>query len=450
MKGYYKQPFIFHASIYLHHHKVRRSEKIKKLTDEQIIICPECKSPLILRAGHIKVPHFAHKHGCSYVYREPETEQHIRGKLELQQQLNILYPKSTVHIEYKIHETNQRSDVIVIHPNGLKWAFEVQCTRIPISTIIERSLLYKQAGVEDFWFLGYEYSSYFSYSGINKLGIELDRIKKKLFRLFFEKSILVGHNHSNEMNLSDMMLKRTGDHFIIKNRSAYQKSKDLYSAAKEAFYAYLNNKYSNSIVQKDYLLENSREKADIIIISNKTGEICVFNFLYPFVNSKSLIIRNIEYKKRKIRVFWLYGKVTVDAHTYSVEEILPDQEEMIYLNYEKGQWLIHVSINYKNSPVYDIFELSMLKISNGFNRSVYILENKNHKSKIISYKEINWSKFINGTWNGYVYKCQISGLEDHDLKISNIRDCEKCKLFGGYLYKFGKQYYVKCIKKITL
>ncbi|WP_452448250.1 competence protein CoiA family protein [Paenibacillus abyssi] len=33
-------------------------------------------------------------------------------------------------MEFRIDETNQRSDVIVIHPNGDRWAIEFQCSKI--------------------------------------------------------------------------------------------------------------------------------------------------------------------------------------------------------------------------------------------------------------------------------------------------------------------------------
>jgi len=124
------------------------------------IFCPECGNNLKFRSGTFR-PHFWHgKNNRTYSYSEPESETHIKGKTLLYDWLRSLYPKADVQLEWKIEETNQRSDVIVIHKNGEKWAFEFQCT--PISEIVwlERHSLYKQAGVHDFWIMSSDVSRY--------------------------------------------------------------------------------------------------------------------------------------------------------------------------------------------------------------------------------------------------------------------------------------------------
>lgn len=134
------------------------------------IFCPECGNNLKFRSGTFR-PHFWHgKNNCTYSYSEPESETHINGKTLLYDWLRSLYPKADVQLEWKIEETNQRSDVIVIHENGEKWAFEFQCTPISESVWLERHSLYKQADVHDFWIMS---------SGVNNYLYE----KEKSFRL---------------------------------------------------------------------------------------------------------------------------------------------------------------------------------------------------------------------------------------------------------------------------
>lgn len=58
-------------------------------------------------------------------------------------------------------------------------------------------------------------------------------------------------------------------------------------------------------------------------------------------------------------------------------------------------------------------------------------------------KEIKWTKHT-GTWNGMVYKCPISSLEDHDLRLEDIKTCEKCKYFNGYVFDDGRKKSIKC------
>ncbi|MGL4107026.1 hypothetical protein [Clostridium sp. LP20] len=58
-------------------------------------------------------------------------------------------------------------------------------------------------------------------------------------------------------------------------------------------------------------------------------------------------------------------------------------------------------------------------------------------------KKIEWTKF-SGTWSGIVYKCPRSQLEDHDLRIEDIKTCEKCKYFNDYVYEEGRKISIKC------
>lgn len=126
-----------------------------------LVFCPECNNHLKFRSGTFK-PHFYHpKHSnCTYPYGEPESETHIKGKTLLFEWLQSLYPDSKVHFEWKIEETNQRSDVIVIHENGERWAFEFQCSPIPERVWNERHSLYEQAGVRDIWIMSNNLNKY--------------------------------------------------------------------------------------------------------------------------------------------------------------------------------------------------------------------------------------------------------------------------------------------------
>jgi competence CoiA-like predicted nuclease len=52
------------------------------------IVCPECSKPLIYKVGNLIRSHFAHKQAdCTYLYHEPETEEHIEGKILLFERL---------------------------------------------------------------------------------------------------------------------------------------------------------------------------------------------------------------------------------------------------------------------------------------------------------------------------------------------------------------------------
>lgn len=128
--------------------------ELKSLSKLRLLNCPDCFGILIFKSGEHKRPHFAHKGICPYPYGEPESDEHINGKIALKDMLIRLFPDSKVYLEYKVDSTNQRSDVIVIKPDNTKLAFEMQCSKISGETWLERHNLYKQAGIKDYWILG--------------------------------------------------------------------------------------------------------------------------------------------------------------------------------------------------------------------------------------------------------------------------------------------------------
>lgn len=155
---------------------------LEKRAKSNEIFCPECGNNLRFRSGTFR-PHFWHgKYNCTYSYGEPESETHIKGKTVLYDWLQTLYPKANVQLEWKIEETNQRSDVIVIHENGERWAFEFQCTPISESVWLERHLLYKQAGVYDFWIMSSDVNKYI-YEQNKSFRLSRD-LEKAIFKIY--------------------------------------------------------------------------------------------------------------------------------------------------------------------------------------------------------------------------------------------------------------------------
>lgn len=419
------------------------TEYVKKLTENKILVCQDCGFPLMLKAGNIKVHHFAHnKCTCTYQYGEAETEEHIRGKLEMFEQLQRLYPNSKVELEYKVEETNQRADVMVIHPNGEKWAFEIQCSRISVATIIERSMLYRTAGIIDNWFLGYEYSSYFSYSSRNKLGETLDLIRPRLFRIFFEKKIEVGHLSNSDMLLEDMILKKKVSYFILQSMKAYKRACQLHKMTIKAFYKYLKDTYPNSEVYLKYPIGECNEKADIIVVSKKTTDMCAFNFIYPYIKNKPVKERVVEYQKKGIKAFWFYGNFVIGHKTCYENEGVMRGDNVFDLMYEERKWTI---VEQAGGFLASRIPLENLKIAYKRNTKELTLkdgaENISLNKDIL--KRIKWTKF-GGVWSGMVYKCPQSTLEEHDLRLKDISICEKCRYFNGYVYEHRKKVSIKC------
>lgn len=130
-------------------------DQIRILSERKKLFCPECGNRVVFHAGSRKTEHFKHWRldKCEND-SEAETEEHIKGKILIYDYLKRRYPGSHVEFEYKIIETGQRADVICIHENGECWAFEMQCSEILGEAWWSRHLLYKEAGIKDFWLLG--------------------------------------------------------------------------------------------------------------------------------------------------------------------------------------------------------------------------------------------------------------------------------------------------------
>jgi competence protein CoiA len=127
------------------------SEKITKLKGQQFF-CPACQSQLILKAGDIKIPHFAHKSGAGCtVSHEPETFQHLQGKTLLFQHFSSFI--SDVSLEYYLADLQQRPDVF-IQMNNRKFALEYQCSPISSIDFTSRTAGYRNAGIEPLWIMG--------------------------------------------------------------------------------------------------------------------------------------------------------------------------------------------------------------------------------------------------------------------------------------------------------
>lgn len=130
-------------------------EELKRMSRDYELICPECEGRLVYCHGKIKTPYFRHfiETNCSLELLG-ETEEHRKGKLLLFALAERLFPDSYVDLEYKILETNQRADVIVIHPDGNKTVFEMQCSTISSEAWDERCKLYESIDIDHYWVAG--------------------------------------------------------------------------------------------------------------------------------------------------------------------------------------------------------------------------------------------------------------------------------------------------------
>ena len=134
--------------------------KLKTWSNENRLICPDCGKLYEYCHGDIVSPYFRHKEKsieCDSIFREPETDEHIKGKVALYKWLLRIKDEcglENIHLEYYIKETRQKPDVY-FEQNGERYVIEYQCT--PIATeFLKRRELYKLVGIKDIWVLGTE------------------------------------------------------------------------------------------------------------------------------------------------------------------------------------------------------------------------------------------------------------------------------------------------------
>ena len=180
---------------------------LKKWSEENRLLCPDCGNFYEYCHGEIIHPYFRHKEknkDCEGIYYEPETEEHIRGKIMLYNWLLKQNGLSNIKLEAYIPETRQRPD-LYFEVNDKRFVIEFQCS--PIATeYLERHELYKLAGINDIWILGTD-----KYIEKAEIGNRFrDKVIEQFVRFYFDpmcKLFMFNNFHLNTLGLSDFRFK---------------------------------------------------------------------------------------------------------------------------------------------------------------------------------------------------------------------------------------------------
>lgn len=128
-----------------------RSE-LERLRSETTFRCPICKEVVRLRLGEKRIWHFAHvENSTCHIEYEHESMYHLIGKKQLYRWLS--FQSYSPLIEIHLKPLNQRPDLF-LSTHQFQFAFEYQCSSIPLTNIQKRSKAYIQAGIEPIWILG--------------------------------------------------------------------------------------------------------------------------------------------------------------------------------------------------------------------------------------------------------------------------------------------------------
>src|SRR5689334_7539096 len=91
-------------------------EDLRRLSDAHLLRCPFCNSLITLKAGPVRIHHFAHASlvDCSAFDHEPESDTHRQGKLLLYQ--TFRQGSTAAALEQHLPATDQRADVSIQMP----------------------------------------------------------------------------------------------------------------------------------------------------------------------------------------------------------------------------------------------------------------------------------------------------------------------------------------------
>lgn len=113
--------------------------------------CPCCQGRVYVKAGRIKIPHFAHAsyETCDFA-TEGESQEHLQGKKQLYEWL--IEQGLDVEIEKYFPQFKQRAD-LYFESRGKKYAIEFQCSIITLEDIKRRTQMYFHHHITPIWIL---------------------------------------------------------------------------------------------------------------------------------------------------------------------------------------------------------------------------------------------------------------------------------------------------------
>ena len=188
-------------------------DRLYSLAKAKELYCPHCQKNVFFRGRTKKILHFHHERHVKYSFvGEPETQEHLGGKLVIYHWLKEKYSNAYVALEERIAKTNQIADVYANFGNGHKFAFEIQCAEQTAEKWLERRKLYAIASIEDIWLFGEKY-----YKKIKADDIEAD---EAVLRLKHQQQIVNDKERSVYfIDVNNSLVKHVGYFLGIRYRT---------------------------------------------------------------------------------------------------------------------------------------------------------------------------------------------------------------------------------------
>lgn len=137
-------------------------------------LCPFCNDKMILVKGKIKIDHFRH-YASKDCESEPETKEHLQGKLFLYDFFSKAYP---TELEPKM---NGFKPDLLITDRMFKIAIEFQCSPLSMEEFLYRTKRYTENKIYVIWIFGR--NNFFKWEG--GISYRVRNIEKKAHELYF-------------------------------------------------------------------------------------------------------------------------------------------------------------------------------------------------------------------------------------------------------------------------
>jgi len=112
--------------------------------------CPECAGIVLVKKGHVKVHHFAHKPPFDCQYGQGESEEHRRAKMAIYDALRVHPDVTKAQLERSLPKGPVRPDVSC-YIRGTPVAIEIQLSTLGLDEIDRRTRAYHSLGICVLW-----------------------------------------------------------------------------------------------------------------------------------------------------------------------------------------------------------------------------------------------------------------------------------------------------------
>lgn len=212
--------------------------------------CPGCGADLVLKAGEVKIPHFAHRSlaDCD-ASSEPETSLHLHGKLQLQEFFSRL--NYSTELEKYLPAIKQRADLFV----NQNMAIEFQCSAISASQIRLRTEGYRSIAIESQWIL----SARFQQSD----GIQLIRLKQFEWAMARRTNgidyVLFFCPETNVFTYASSLFWMGGNHWVAKLKSLPARSQQYpFAIPKKLVFEEFKEVFQLSMARRDAFVRSQQ------------------------------------------------------------------------------------------------------------------------------------------------------------------------------------------------